>query len=219
MSDQLIGQTTRMPDSSPDEVFNRIEKLATDFSNAKDNLNKIKDRGFLKKIVSNTTKDLAEAMIRQNDSISAFLTIVRELLSGHLTNVVLLTAVMRKIEIEEKTNHLRDNKYLGVARVCVTEALKTAERNAELQKEIQNFKNELESLASRHSEQERLLAKIIDGLTQKKFLEGYNEDVFQMIIRQSERFESQVSRLKIRFILITAIFAVSILAILLYEIL
>lgn len=130
-------------EQNPEIIAENIKLLAIALKETKGNLEEIKGRGFWKKITCNNTKDIAEALLKQNDSISAFLTIIQGILFLSMNNVAVLGAIMDSLTKSENANELRDNEYATMAREYLGEALKTATRASNNEEEIQKMKDGL----------------------------------------------------------------------------
>lgn len=115
-------------ESNPKIIGENLRQLAVALQETKGDLESIKGRSFWKKITSNNTRDLAEAMLRQNDSISAFLVIVQSIVFLSMNNTVVLGGVMETLSKVEETNETRDNQYIALAKDYLGEALKSAKR-------------------------------------------------------------------------------------------
>ena len=153
-------------ENDPQIIAENIKLLAIALKETKGNLVEIKARSFWKKITCNNTKDLAEALLKQNDSISAFLTIIQGILFLSMNNVKVLATIMDTLNKAESADELRDNEYATMAREYLGEALKTAQRAANNEDEIQKVKEVLieryKTQAQKDSEQD---AQIQQGIT------------------------------------------------------
>lgn len=158
-------------EKNPQAIGENIKLLAIALKETKGNLEEIKARGFWKKITCNNTKDLAEALLKQNDSISAFLTIIQGILFLSMNNVAVLGAIMDTLNKAETADELRDNEYATMAREYLSEALKTAKRAANNEDEIKKVKDSLveryKTQADKDAEQDKLI------------IEGANKDTEQ----------------------------------------
>lgn len=123
-------------ETNPEVVGENLRQLAIALQETRGDLETIKNRNFWKKITSNNTRDLAEAMLRQNDSISAFLVIVQGIVFLSMNNVVVLGGVMDALNKAEATNEERDNEYVSMAKEYLGEALKNARRTVENEEKI-----------------------------------------------------------------------------------
>lgn len=126
-------------ETNPEVVGENLKQLAIALQETRGDLETIKNRNFWKKITSNNTRDLAEAMLRQNDSISAFLVIVQGIVFLSMNNVVVLGGVMDALNKAEETNEVRDNEYVSMAKEYLGEALKNARRTVENERKIKQL--------------------------------------------------------------------------------
>ena len=126
-------------ETNPEVVGENLRQLAIALQETRGDLETIKNRNFWKKITSNNTRDLAEAMLRQNDSISAFLVIVQGIVFLSMNNVVVLGGVMDALNKAEATNEMRDNEYVSMAKEYLGEALKNARRTVENERKIKQL--------------------------------------------------------------------------------
>lgn len=126
-------------ETNPEVVGENLRQLAIALQETRGDLETIKNRNFWKKITSNNTRDLAEAMLRQNDSISAFLVIVQGIVFLSMNNVVVLGGVMDALNKAEVTNEERDNEYVSMAKEYLGEALKNARRTVENERKIKQL--------------------------------------------------------------------------------
>lgn len=151
-------------EKNPEIIGDNLRMLAIALKETRGNLEAIKTRSFWKKITCNNTKDLAEALLKQNDSISAFMTIVQGILFLSMNNVAVLGTIMDSLDKTEEANLLRDNEYVSMAKEYLIEAIKTAKRTSNNEKEIERVKNDLveryKSQSAKDKEQDK---KIEDG--------------------------------------------------------
>lgn len=126
-------------ETNPEVIGENLRQLAIALQETRGDLETIKNRNFWKKITSNNTRDLAEAMLRQNDSISAFLVIVQGIVFLSMNNVVVLGGVIDALNKAEETNEVRDNEYVSMAKEYLGEALKNARRTVENERKIKQL--------------------------------------------------------------------------------
>lgn len=142
--------------TSPSTIVDNLAKLAEGIKETEDFINDLKERNILKRLTNNNIRDLAEAMLKQQDTISAFLIIVQGIIFLSMNNTFVLGTVMEAIEDNEKTNTLRDNKYFKFAKEYITEAIGTARETKDNKKEIENLRSELEEISKEIYEQNEL---------------------------------------------------------------
>jgi hypothetical protein len=111
---------------NPQRIAQMIIELADDIEICQNDLSKLKERKLFKRIVSNNTKDLADAMIKQNDTISLFLNIVQALIMFNMNNTVILAEIQRELSMHEKGRGDFQNKYVAMAQEYITESYQAA---------------------------------------------------------------------------------------------
>lgn len=187
---ELVLLTKEELENNPELIAENIKLLAIALKETKGNLEEIKCRNFWKKITCNNTKDLAEALLKQNDTISAFLTIIQGILFLSMNNEVVLGAIMDSLNKTETVNALRDNEYASMAREYLGEALKTAKRAANNEFEIQTIKEGLIERYKRQQEkdleQDQLIQDNFDKDVEQD--EGLNKLKARIVKLELERF-------------------------------
>lgn len=143
MSTEITVLTKEDVCANPSIIGENLAQLALAIEDTKDNLSDIQNRGFWKRLVNNNVRDLAEAMLKQNETISFFVLIVQQIASLSMNNLIVLGGIMDGLNKVEAINGIRDNKYIGMARDYLTEALKSAQRSSDNEKEIENLKIKL----------------------------------------------------------------------------
>ena len=152
---QLV-KITLDPDikNDPKTISDLITKIAEEIEECKDDLMEIKNRSFWKKMFSSNTRDLADAILKQNDTISVFLNIVQALIMFNMHNLVLLSEIQNELCKHEESKGDFQNKYINMAKEFITESYNSAvtyknkiekqERNFELIKTDLINKNKLD---------------------------------------------------------------------------
>jgi len=130
-------------EENPSLIGKAIADLCDDIEKSNGDFEKIKDRKFWKRLTNNNTRDLAENCIKQNDTIAAFLNIIQGIIFLCMNNIAVIGAVMESLEEQENANGLRDNKYLHMAKEYLSEALNSAKRSTNNEKNISLLKDEL----------------------------------------------------------------------------
>lgn len=111
---------------NPKALADMILELAEDIEECKDDLEAIRSRGLFKRLFSNTTRDLADLMIRQNDTISLFLNIVQGLIMLNMYNTAMLGAIQDELCKHEASRGSFQNKYLAMAREYISQSYSAA---------------------------------------------------------------------------------------------
>lgn len=160
---------------NPNAIAIAIITLAEDIETCKGDLTKIKNRSIFKKMFKNTTRELADTMIKQNDTISTFLNIIQSLLVINLNNIVMLGGIMEKLNMHEKTRGLSGNKYINMAKdylnESITAAQKTNKKLIEHESDIDDIKNKIIKKNKLDEEQSRLINKLERDLSRKNNLD------------------------------------------------
>nr|WP_144925377.1 hypothetical protein [Paenibacillus bovis] len=144
MTEEIVVLDKHNLKNNPSQIGESIVELAQAIEDAKWDIEEIKKRGFWKRLTNNNTRDLAETFMKQNDTISGFLTIIQGIIFLSMNNVVVLGGIMDALNKQEDTNNLRDNQYFNLAKDYLSEALKSAEKVANNEKEIELVKEGLE---------------------------------------------------------------------------
>lgn len=180
MDNKVMVLSKNELEENPTVIGESLVKLAQSLEDNKSDLSQIKERGFLKKLANNNTRDLAEAMIKQNETITGFLTIVQGVIFLSMNNVVVLGGIMDSLNKSEHKNELRDNKYFNMARDYLSEAILAAQKAVDNEKALKELKfltdaqeNLLEKQGNEISEIYKTLRQ--DSLTLEKMGETISE--------------------------------------------
>jgi len=180
--------------SNPKELANMIATLSKDIKDCRNDLTGIKDRSFWKRTFSNNTRDLADALIKQNDTISTFVNIVQVLIGFNLHNAVFLGWLydeMTKVSGEAKTTN---NEYFKLARDYIGETLKAAkntnEKFDEFGNSISNINTELKEKEQIDKEQSEILSFLKQKYAEKEKLDiQQSEDIEHLKRKNNEKDE------------------------------
>ena len=160
---------------NPNAIANAIATLAEDIETCKGDLTKIKHRSIFKKIFKNNIRDLADAMIKQNDTISTFLNIIQSLIFINVNNIIMLGGIMEKLKMHEKARGLSGNKYINLAKEYLIESISAAQKtNKKLidnESNIIDIKNKIIEKNKLDEEQSRLINKLERDLSRKNNLD------------------------------------------------
>lgn len=190
MTDEALALSADEVNSKPSEIGESIAQLALAIQDSKTDLEEIQNRSFFKKLINNNTRDLAQAMLKQNDTISAFLTIIQGVILLSMNNLVVLGSIMDSINKQEATNDFRDNKYIGMAKSYLSEAIKSAQRAEMNENEIKTLRKELVDFYKTHADHDRLIAELREELFQRRFLDDIKKSIEQAHTDQSKRIDS-----------------------------
>lgn len=180
--------------SNPKELANMIATLSKDIKDCRNDLTGIKDRSFWKRTFSNNTRDLADALIKQNDTVSTFVNIVQVLIGFNLHNAVVLGGLydeMTKVSGEAKTTN---NEYFQLAQDYIGETLKAAkntnEKFDEFGNSISNINTELKEKEQIDREQSEILSFLKQKYAEKEKLDiQQSEDIEHLKRKNDEKDE------------------------------
>ena len=198
--------------NNPKEISKLIINLAEDIEACKGDLTKIKNRSFFKKIFSSNTADLADMMIKQNDTISLFLNIVQSLIMFNMHNLVMLGEIQKELCKHEKSKGTYQNKYVQMAKEYITESYNAAfavKRKIEYQEEnleqikvdlinknkldmeqsqqISQLKSEIWSLDKTYNEQATVIRNLREELSKKGSIDTKQSKIIIGLHRQLEK--------------------------------
>lgn len=191
---EVVELTKRDLEANPSAIGESIVKLAMDIDRTRDNLSDIEQRGFWKRLTNNNTRDLASAMIQQNDTISAFLTIVQGVIFLSFNNIVVLSGIMDSITKQEHTNDLRDNKYVDMAKEYLSEAIKSAQRTTKNTQDIIVIKDRLVDFYKNQSQQDKLIEDLKVELKQYHLTNGQQDEILAKVtnrLNKKDRIDRQ----------------------------
>ena len=109
--------------NNPQKVGELIFQLAEDIEACKKNLSGIMNRDFFKRVCSNNTCDLEDAMLKQNDTITLFVNIVQSLILLNLNNTVILTGIQDELTKHQKGRGNLSNKYIEIAKEYIAQSI------------------------------------------------------------------------------------------------
>lgn len=133
---------------NPSVIGVEIAKLARSIEDSKSDIEKIKSRNVWERLTTNNTKDLADVMLKQNETTTAFLTIVQGIILLSMNNTEILSKIMNSIEEKEEEDFIRDNQYTSMAKDYLTEAIKSAKKIQNNENGINETREKLESQAA-----------------------------------------------------------------------
>lgn len=153
--------------SNPKQLAEMIVQISTEINECRNDLSELKERVFWKRTFSNNTRDLADAMIKQNDTISTFINIVQVLIGFNLHNAVVLGGLHQELSKVSGNASVTENEYFNLAKDYISETL-TAAQNTNTQ--FDKFNNSLSSIKQELKEKEdidREQTEILNRLKQK----------------------------------------------------
>ena len=144
MDTELIVLTKEEIEKNPEVVGQNLAILAKAIEESKADITAIKNRSLWARLWSNNTRDLADTMLKQNEIISAYITVVQGIIWLTMNNIALLALVMDAMEKAEQANALIENRYSKMAK----DFMKAAEKTINNEKEIKELKDEVARLYS-----------------------------------------------------------------------
>ncbi len=162
-------------------IAESIAELALAIKENKHDLSEIENRKFFQRLVTNNTRDLAHVMIKQNDTISTFLTIVQGVVFLSMNNIVILGGIMESLKKHESTNDFRDNQYMTMAKDFLGEAIKSAQRTTENEQQIVELKDSFIQYYKNQTNHQKLLTEIKKELKNSKLSETQQNDILRTL--------------------------------------
>lgn len=173
----------------PKKLGEMIVALAEDIESCKDDLTELKERNVFKKLFSNNTRDLADSMLKQQDTISMFLTIVQSLIVLNFSNTAVLAGIHDEIAKHEKGRGDFSNSYLNMAKEYLAQSIESAKR---INEELDGHGQAIETLNGSLNKKDALdkeQTELINELIRKNQLK---EDLDR---KQSKQIEDHANRL------------------------
>lgn len=196
MATEIAVLTKKELEANPSIIGESLAQLAIDIEETKANLDTIRNRTAWQRLTNNNTRDLAEAMIKQNDTISAFIIIVQGIIFLSINNFVILGGVMDALLKAEKTNGIRDNKYIELAKDYFSEAIKVAQKAAANEKEIASIKTELTTYHKYHEELKEHFKEAVSMQEEEKLRQAdLNELILDRLEKNDKLDEQQSNRI------------------------
>ncbi len=148
MANEYTLLTKKDLEENPRIIGESLAQLAQAIEETKEDLQAIQERGLWKRLTTNSTRDLAAAMLKQNDSISAFLTIVQGIMFLCMNNVLVLGGILESLEKVGATDDMRGNQYIQLAKDYLSEAIISAQKATKNEKEIAVLRTQLTEINS-----------------------------------------------------------------------
>lgn len=172
---------------SPNELANMIIQLADDIDSCKNDLTQIKDRGWFKRLTNNSNRDLAVVLIKQNDSMSLFLEIIKMCIGLNFSNVVFLGALYEQICTQEKSRGQFCSNYLNIAKDFMFATYTSSKKHVQ---RIENLEQIASSLVQKYNEKERIdqeqncrLREIDISMSRKSVLDDEQSKAIKKIVQ------------------------------------
>lgn len=152
----------------PKQLANMIVDLAKEIEACKDDLKQIRERNVFKRIFSNNSRDVAEVLIRQNDSMSLFLQIVQALTFLNFYNTAVLGGIQEQLCRFQNKRGEFTSKYLQMANEYISEALTSARGiNDQLDThgaQLKTFDRDLQAKKAQDAEQDAAILALAHEL-------------------------------------------------------
>jgi len=139
--------------NNPKKLAELIVEISEDIENCKNNLGELRDRNWFKRTFSNNTRDMAEVMINQNETISSFLTIIQGLIFLNMNNLMVLASIQEELNIQEKGRGNFSNKYIELAKQYLNESITSARK---VTGTLEEHKNDLERIKEQIIEKNKI---------------------------------------------------------------
>lgn len=165
MNSEIIKSMGKDLSSDPVKIAELIRDVAKNIGQCKNNLNEIKDRGFFKRLFSNSTKDLTSAVIVQNDAMSTFMNIVQAILFLNMSNTKTLGDVSKHLLKTDQTLGSAVDDYTKLA-VDFIDTFVLA--NEHSQNELDKIRNQILEKQKIDEEQDEKIGFLIDSHTDLK---------------------------------------------------
>lgn len=126
MNELLVIDEAKLRASCPGDVAQMIIEASELVEKSRQSAQEISNRGVLKSIISNNTRDLATAMLDQNRAMSLFLKMLQTTIWINLNNTVVLASINEELNKQEKARGVYQNEYLEVAKNFLSQAYASA---------------------------------------------------------------------------------------------
>ena len=139
--------------SNPKEIANMIAIISKDIEDCRNDITNIKDRSFWNRLFSNNTRDLADTLIKQNDTISTFVNIVQVLIGFNLYNANFLSVLYNELTKVAGEAKATNNEYFQLAQDYIFETLKATKK---ANKKFDEYDNSISEIKTELKEKEQL---------------------------------------------------------------
>lgn len=174
--------------NDPARIGRLIHELASDIDSCRGDLSVIQNRSWFKRMFANNSRDLAEAMIKQNDMIFLFLNVVQALIMLNMYNLVFLAGVQEELVSQEKGRGDFDNKYVQMAKEFLKKSLDNARAVSEKlgahSEGIERLTNQMEEKRRLDDEQSRLLEELNRKYSDKEEIDREQTRQIEALVRE-----------------------------------
>jgi hypothetical protein len=112
---ELIISEDKELHNNPKKLAEVIFGLSQDIESCKNDITVIQNRNWFQRLFNNNTRDLASAMLKQQDTLSTFFQIIQCLLVLYGNNYRLLLELRNDLKDGEKKHGLSSNTYIKMA--------------------------------------------------------------------------------------------------------
>ncbi|MEA5082015.1 hypothetical protein SDC9_59482 [bioreactor metagenome] len=112
--------------TNPKKIAAIIKEMSESIDDCKDDLCEIKNRGLLKRMTNNNTRDLASVMLKQNEAIGVFMNIIQAIIVLNLQNTFMLGQIQQELANLSETTGGFSNEYLDMAKEMLDESYQVA---------------------------------------------------------------------------------------------
>jgi len=125
MTDIIKQESSDLIKVPPSQLANEIKELAEALSQSKKEIEDIQNRKIFQRVFSNNTRDLARAMIKQGDTISGFLELIKGVIFCQIGNLSTLMALRDGLLKQRDDIDDAGKSYIDLAVSFLDEALTT----------------------------------------------------------------------------------------------
>jgi len=125
MSDIIKQESSDLMNVPPSQLASEIKELAEALSQSKKEIEDIQNRNIFQRVFSNNTRDLAQAMIKQGDTISGFLELIKGVIFCQIGNLSTLMALRDGLLKQRDDIDDAGKSYIDLAVSFLDEALTT----------------------------------------------------------------------------------------------
>lgn len=110
------------------EAISDLAKQVDEIDRCKGDLKQLKNRGVFERLFANNTRDMASILLRQNDTMSAFLTIVQALIAFNMFNTSRLGKLYNTLLKCENQGKGFQSEHLDFAKAYIAQAYTAAKQ-------------------------------------------------------------------------------------------
>ena len=126
---ELIISENQELRNNPKGIADVILGLSQDIESCRNDISTIQNRNWFQRLFNNNTRDLASAMLKQQDTLSTFFQIIQFMLVIYGRHDRLLLQLRNDLRDGEKKHGLSGNKYIKVATMQLDAAIDSKKKN------------------------------------------------------------------------------------------